>query len=169
MTGLILLAALTAFIAFLIWLSGPLTRWLPLSSNWKANLRVLIVVGAFPLILADEIVGKRQFEALCTAYGIESADFSSLRSARVRLEFAPPLAVKNSIVPIDAYEFSVINVDANELVVRYKDYYAHGGWLMRYTPLSLGSPRPMLFSSSCPNNRSLRPAILEKFGISIVE
>jgi len=169
MTGLIFFAALVALIAMLIWLSGLLTRWLPLSTNWRANLRVLIVVGAFPLMVVDEIIGKYQFEALCKANGIEAADFSNARSLRVRLEVSRPVEVVESIIPIDVYELSVISADSNERVVSYKDYYAYGGWLMRHTPLNMGSARPMLFDGSCPQNRRLRPEIFEKFGVSLVE
>ena len=42
--------------------------------------RLTIVMGAFPLMLADEIIGAIQYEYLCKRYGISSADLSKAKS-----------------------------------------------------------------------------------------
>lgn len=145
MAGLVLLAALIALIAFLIWLSGLLTRWLPLSYNWKAMLRVSIVVGSFPLMVADEIIGMHQFEALCKENGIESADLSKATAKRVRGKSSERFFLHDSILPTKVSNELILDASTNEVLAEYKDYFSSGGWLVRNTPIRMGSSEPMLF------------------------
>ena len=168
MAGLILLAVLIGLIALLIWLSGLLTRRLSVHANWKLLLRFLIVIGAFPLMVADEIIGKQQFETLCKKNGIESVDFSAFQGRSLKLSLGQSRLLKNTILPIDEYPVIYQDPENSKVLIEYKDYYSFGGWLMRNTPLSMGSPRPLLFSSSCEANRKLRKTVLAKFNVSII-
>lgn len=168
MAGLILLVALIVLIALLVWLSGLLTRWLPLSDNWKALLRMLIVLGAFPMMIADEIIGKYQFEALCKANGVESADVSKARGKRVILETGAQSLVQGVIMPGIVKDLFYKDADSNEVLIHHKDYFAFGGWLMRYTPLSMGSQHPMLFSGGCFTNYVKRDAIFSQHHIFLI-
>jgi hypothetical protein len=85
MSGLILLAVVIPLVWGLVWLARsiaskaekPLTR---AAIKWS----VLLVLLTLPFI--DEIIGKFQFEALCRANGIESADVSRARGKKVKLE-----------------------------------------------------------------------------------
>lgn len=148
MAGLIFLAALAALVALLVWLSGLLTRGLRGSQDRRFMVRVLIVLGAFPLMLADEIIGKYQFEELCKINGIMNADVSLARGKRVNGEHGESRFISGTIMPIEESDVTFRDVENNELLIRYKNYYAFGGWLMRYTPLSMGSSHSMLFSGN---------------------
>lgn len=148
MAGLILLVALIAFLALIIWLSGLLTLWLPLSSNWKALLRVVIVVGVFPLMLIDEIIGKHQFEALCQSNGIESMDVSKIKGKSIRRESGVRYYLSGQIIPIKSSNEVLRDAQSSEILLKYNDYFAAGGWVMRHTPLGLGSSSPMLFDGN---------------------
>ena len=168
MAGLILLVALIAFLTLVIWLSGLLTQWLPLSSNGKALLRVVIVVGVFPLMLVDEIIGKHQFEALCKANGIESADVSKARGRQVRLEVGERHPLESKVMPGAVENWSYKDADTGEVLIHHKSFYAYGGWIMRYTPLSMGSRHPMLFQGGCNIDYSARNIIFSKNDISLI-
>lgn len=52
------------------------------------------------LPFVDEIIGKFQFEALCKANGIESADVSRARGKRVKVEYGERTFVEGAIMPI---------------------------------------------------------------------
>jgi len=82
--GLTFFATLIAFVALLIWLSGLLTRKMRPGVG-KVLLRAVMVVAVFPLMVADEIIGKYQFEALCKANGIASIDQSLIQGKRVQI------------------------------------------------------------------------------------
>lgn len=168
MTGLIFLAAFAALIVLLIWLGGLLTRWLPISSNWKASLRVLIVVGVFPLMVVDEIIGKQQFEVLCEANGIESADVSKARGKRVILEVGEKRMIHAGIIPGAVEEWHYRDADDGAILIAHRNYHAFGGWLMRHTPLSMGWPRPMLFPVSCSIDYVARDAIFSNNNITLI-
>jgi hypothetical protein len=51
-------------------------------------------------------------------------------------------------MPIKVSDDFFRDADTNEVVIQSKDYYAKGGWFMRYTPVSMGSPQPMLFDGN---------------------
>lgn len=167
MTGLIFLTALAAFIALLIWLTGAITRPLAIPAGWKNLLRFLILFVAFPLMLADEIVGKYQLERLCKVNGIERADFSRAVGKRVKAEYGENKFVLGTIMPIKEREVQFRDIESGLAVARYKSYYAMGGWLMRYTPLSMGSSRPMLFPSSCETDYMARNTVFKQNKISL--
>ena len=145
MAGLILLVVVAGFIALLVFLSRQATQSLALSAEAKTALRWLIVIGAFPLMVADEIVGKYQFEALCDANGIQGVDVSKARGKRVKIQYSERRLVEKTIMPIKTSDVFFRDVDNGEVLIHHQNYYAVGGWLMRYTPLSMGSPQPMLF------------------------
>lgn len=168
MAGLILLAALAALIGLLVWLSGLITRRLPLSSNSKTWLRVAIVVGAFPLMLIDEIVGKYQFQALCKANGIESADVSKARGKNVRLEISENTKLQGLMTPGIVDDRFYRDIDTNEILIHHKSYYSYGGLIMRLTPLSMGSSHPMLFPGGCGAESTIIDSIFRANNILII-
>ena len=147
MIGLTFFATLIAFVALLIWLSGLLTRKMRPGVR-KVLLRAVMVVGVFPLMVADEIIGKYQFEALCKTCGVESMDLSAAKGKHVKVEYGERNFVKWTAVPIRESNVNVYSAENNDLLFKYKDYYANGGWIMRYTPISLGYPSPMLFDGN---------------------
>jgi len=150
MAGLILLVALAAFITLLVFLSRLATQSLAISVEAKTGLRWLIVVGAFPLMLTDELVGMYQFNALCKANGIESADVSKARGKRVNIhdDYFEWHAISGQILPTEETETQIKDAETHDVLARFKNYRTKGGWLMRYTPLSMGSLKSMLFDSS---------------------
>lgn len=147
MAGLIFLAAVAASLIFCVWLAMTIGNLVP-----NATLRKVVKVGVLLALLAspfvDEVIGMYQFKALCKANGIESADVSKARGKRVKLDVGVRNRLNSTIMPIDVEDWLYRDADSGQIVFQHKDYYAIGGWLMRYTPLSMGSDHAMLFSGN---------------------
>ena len=149
MSGLILLLTLALCIWAGVWLVRFVGRKVP-NPKWKAPVMVGLSLTLLTAPFVDEVIGMYQFEALCKANGIESADVSKARGKRVRInyDYAQEGAVPWQIVPTIEAELQIKDALTGEVLARYKDYRTEGGWLMRYTPLSMGSPQSMLFGGS---------------------
>ena len=144
MGGLIFLAALAFCLWACVWVANKLGSLIP-HLAWRAAVKALIFIALLASPFVDEVIGKYQFEALCKANGIEGADVSKARGKRVKGEYGGRRLVGSTIMPIEERDLLFRNADNNELLFQYKNYYAFGGWLMRYTPLSMGSQHSMLF------------------------
>lgn len=147
MIGLLFLATVALWLWACVWLSRFLSGLVP-KPSWRNPVMwgLLILLLGSPFI--DEVIGKYQFEALCKANGIESADVSKARGKRVRLEVGVRTLLAGTIMPINAESWLYRDADSGDILFQHKDYYAMGGWLMRYTPLSMGSDHSMLFSGN---------------------
>jgi hypothetical protein len=147
MSGLILLLVLILF-----WWGGVLlVRWVGRvvpNPRWKKPAMVGVVLVLLTAPFVDEVIGKYQFEALCKANGIEGADVSKARGRQVKVEYGERYFVDDTIMPIKVSNVIFRDAASGEVLIQHKNYYAMGGWLMRHTPLSMGSPRPMIFGGS---------------------
>jgi hypothetical protein len=166
MGGLIFLAALAFCIWGCVWLAKNLSNLVPnpaLRGAVKAVIFIALLVSPF----VDEVIGKSQFEALCKANGIESADVSKARGKRVKLEIGERHPLDGTIMQIRFADWLYKDIDSGEVFFQHKNYYAMGGWLMRYTPLSMGSDHPMLFAGNgC--NQILLQKILNAAQITVI-
>ena len=59
-------------------------------------------------------------------------------------------------MPINVDVISYRDADSGEVLMQYKNYYALGGWLMRYTPISMGSHHSMFSGNGCDYNATQR-------------
>ena len=146
-SGLIFLAALALCLWGSIWLARNLGNLVP-NPAWRSGVKigVFLVLLASPFV--DEVIGKYQFEALCKANGIESADVSKARGKRVKLEYTERGLLEGTVMPISVDDVVGREAESGKALIQYKNYFAFGGWLMRYTPLSMGSQHPMLFAGN---------------------
>lgn len=147
MSGLILLSALI----ICWWVGVLLVRWVGRvvpNPRWKKPTMggVALLLLAAPFV--DEVIGKYQFEALCKANGIESVDVTKARGKRVKVDYGERRFVDGTIMPIKVSSVLYADASSGEVLMQHKNYYAMGGWLMRYTPLSMGSPKPMFFGGN---------------------
>ncbi|MCS4511045.1 hypothetical protein [Xylophilus ampelinus] len=167
MSGLIFLTALALCLWGCAWLAKTLGNLVP-NLAWRSAVKFGVFLALLASTFADEVIGKYQFEALCKANGIERADVSKARGKRVKLELGDSRPLSGTLMPGSIKEHVYRDVDSGEVVIHHKDYFAYGGWLMRHTPLSMGSRRPMLFSGGCTDNYLARDAILTRENISLV-
>lgn len=147
MIGILFITAFFAFLYALVWISGYIADRLSVHGGWKTLLRTAIVIGAFPLILIDEIVGKYQFESLCKNNGIDSANVSAAKGMRVKIKPEERYDLPGKMIPIKEQKNHIYTED-DHLLFHFNDYYTKGGWLVRYTPITLGNYRPILFSGN---------------------
>ena len=166
MTGLIFLATVALAIGVCVWIASALGG-LASSPQIRAPLGFGIFLVLLSLPFIDEVIGKYQFEALCKANWIESVDVSKARGKRVKLESGQSKPIDGFIMPITEYPL-VFKDDINgDTLFLYNTYRAHGGWLMRYTWLSMGSDHTMLFDGSCYDPQKLK-AVLTINNINLI-
>ena len=148
MIGLLFLATIAAWLWASFWLSIKVGRLIakPLLSGTAT---ILTFVALLCLPFVDEVIGKHQFETLCKVNGIESADVSKARGKKVKVEYGGRELLEGTILPIQESNVLFKDADSGEVLIRHKNYYARGGWLMRYTFFSLGDSHPMLFGGFC--------------------
>ena len=136
--------------------------------KWKDPVMVGLTLVLLAAPFVDELIGKYQFEALCKANGIKSADLSKARGKRVKVTYGERQLVSGVIMPIMESNVLFRDADSDEVLIQHKNYYAMGGWLMRFTPLSMGSNHPMLFVGGCPIDYVDRDAIFLKKKITLI-
>lgn len=144
MGGLIFLAALAFCLWACVWVANKLGNLIP-HLAWRAAVKALIFIALLASPFVDEVIGKYKFEALCKANGIEGADVARARGKNVKVDYSERRYVEGTIMPILESDVVFRDADNGEVLIRHKNYYAMGGWLMRYTPLSMGSQHSMLF------------------------
>jgi len=147
MMGLLFLVTFVAWLWGSGWIAEKVGNLVNISRR-RAAVKVLIFVVLLSLPFVDEIIGKYQFEALCKANGIESADVSKARGKSVKVEYGERTLLGGTIMPIKVDDALFRDASSGEILIQHKNYHALGGWLMRYTWLSMGSPQPMLFGGS---------------------
>jgi hypothetical protein len=98
--------------------------------------------------IADELIGMREFEALCQLHGVSRADLSRARGKSVKFGYGERKLVSHTLMPIRESDVWLTDAMGGETLAHYKNYYAAGGWLMRYTWLSMGASRAMLFEGN---------------------
>lgn len=164
MTGILLIAVAIA------WLIAVLaaTRWVVRRVNSPA-MKVVSCLGLFPALLvlpvADELVGKQQFDSLCKKYAVQVIDEQHAPNSRVESVggsgdwYAAGTAVRIRIQP-----WIYQDTTTQKVVASYHTLHAEGGWLIRALGIS-ETRSPLLFSRSCapPDER----AFLKKFNIDI--
>ncbi|MHB1198398.1 MAG: hypothetical protein ACYCZ6_02340 [Polaromonas sp.] len=148
MIGLLFLATVAAWLWACAWLSQKLGNLVP-NPSWRRAVKVGIFIALLVAPFVDEVIGKYQFESLCKANGIESADVSKARGKKVKVEYGERRLLEGTIMPIKESDVLFKDADSGEVLIQHKNYYALGGWLMRYTWLSMGSDHPMLFGGFC--------------------
>lgn len=149
MSGLIFLTALVLCLWACVWIAKKLGNLVP-NPAWRTAVKAGIFIALLASPFVDEVIGKYQFEALCKANGIQGADVSKARGRSVKIHDAyfDWHAITGEMLPTEETETQIKDADTDDVLGRFKNYRTKGGWLMRYTPLGMGSPQSMLFGSS---------------------
>lgn len=146
MSGLILLFAL----GLCFWLGGMLVRWVGQvvpNPKWKGPVKVALGLALIASPFVDEVIGMYQFNALCKANGIESADVSKARGKRVVRDQTRFEQLHGQIMPMQFNNEIYRDAESGVILIKFKNYYADGGWAMRYL-LNFNGSSPILFSGN---------------------
>ena len=153
MSGLILLTAVVASLWLCVWLSKTIGNLVP-NAAWRSAVKVGVFLALLASPFVDELIGMYQFKALCKANGIESADVSKARGNRVKVQYSERTDVEPRVLlPTKESDVTFRDADTAEILIRHKNYYSEGGWLMRHTPISMGNHTPMLFGGLCDQRK----------------
>jgi hypothetical protein len=96
----------------------------------------------------DEIVGGRQFAALCRANSSMKVDRRAAAGKTVYPAHAEWVKVPGTWVPIDVMPNRYLDADTGETVVSFNEFMASGGWLSHRLGLS-ESKAPFTFRGWC--------------------
>jgi hypothetical protein len=148
MTGILLIGVALTWLAIV-----ALTSVLIAKRIARVPMRIAVGVPAFIALLilpvADELVGSRQFEALCQRYATQYIDKENARNRSVLYvprgadQYAEGTAVRIRIDPI-VYR----DTETGRVLVSYNTVHAEGGWLIRSLGVS-ESGGPLLFNQGC--------------------
>jgi hypothetical protein len=148
MTGIFLLIV----VGLWLWACVAMTR--ALMRRWKGRpwgvpLACLAFVALLIAPVADEIVGKFQFDALCAKYAVEVIDEARARNSRV---FAAPREMDalgtGAAVHIGGNQFRYLDEQTNDLLASFHVLSAKGGWFIRLLGISQTSS-PLTFKAGC--------------------
>lgn len=134
-------------------LSGRRLRW-PLALLAFAALLVLPVL--------DEVVGGREFAALCEANGGITVDRDKAFGRTVYEARASYREVPGTLLPVRALQADFIDIDSGEKVLGFRQLQARGGWLSGVLLLSENHV-PLTFNGNCnPGGGGRLPALYEE-------
>lgn len=166
MGGLILLAVVAVWMAACIYAAAWLMRRLPLK-RLRTSLAISIFTLLFALPVADELVARRQFIALCGKGAVVKIDAEKIRGKIVRLDISPAnRLVEGTFIPIRNSHYSFRDVVTNEELAHYDVYLAEGGFASRWTKFPEGHHPWTIPTARCSPPQSSQ-AIAREFGFML--
>lgn len=146
MVGLFVLIVIVFWVWACTWIARKIAARAP--KERQELVRKVALVGLLAMPFVDEAIGMIQFKTLCAANGIESVDVTIATGKKVRVQYGGRTFVHYTAVPIRESEVRFRDAVTGEGLIKHKNYYASGGWLMRYTGLGMGGGTPMLFDGN---------------------
>lgn len=167
MMGLYFTGVVIAWLALLWWVTGLLTQRL---ARWKRELgRVLAFIFLAPLPLADELIGKYQFQYLCAQHSDIAVDRTSLSGRFVYSAPLPSSAVRRTSIPVQLDSRRFLDFNTGRTVISYNQLRASGGVLVRVLGFSEANA-PLLFKGVCgPGNQEALNEVFADLDIQAVK
>jgi hypothetical protein len=165
MTGLFLLLVMAIWFGIVCLLAVAIARFFSRSwLRWFAGGLVFVLV--LPLPLADEIVGGRQFAALCRANSSMQVDRRAAAGKTVYPADAEWVKVPGTWVPIDVMPIRYVDAGTGETVISFNEFTASGGWLSHRLGLS-ESRAPFTFDGWCsPGDQGAARKLFKELSIT---
>ena len=154
MTFFLLLFLAALWIAAAYRIARIATRILP-ASGWRALVGVLLFLVLLPLPLADEIVGKVQFERLCEEDATIHVDRAKAAGRTVYLADLPSSEASGTWVRIVVKPWHYLDAKTNEVVISYNVLWASGGRVIRTLGDTGGAP--LTFRGYCQPKNLVSP------------
>jgi hypothetical protein len=154
MTGILLIVVVIAWLIAVV----AATRWAvkrfkSLTMKAAIYLVLLPVLGVAPL--ADELIGKRQFEQLCKDNSTIQVDRARAVGKTVYFVPQPNIDVQGTWVRVVLQPHRLVDATTSEPVVTYNTLMAAGGRFIRLLGISEGG-MPLTFYGSCGPKESVR-------------
>lgn len=147
MSGILLIVvAITWFCVALVLASWAVRRFRSPIVKMLCGILILFALLVAPLI--DELIGKRQFDALCQERAVLKIDAQRAKGARVQALIQPSnVLLRGTAIPIRHSHISYRTVVGDSEVASYDTFAASGGWFIRLlgisnanSPLTIGAP-----------------------------
>jgi len=167
MIALLVLLFVALWFGVVVLLAVALAKALPVRW-WRWPVAGAALVAALVAPLADEIIGGRQFAALCQANSRIHVERGSAAGRRVYEADAAFVDVEGTVLPVRSIRIDFIDADTGESVVGYRELSARGGWLSQWLRFS-ETRVPLTFEGSCsPAGRGRLAALFKERHITLI-
>ncbi len=165
MIGLLFLLVVSVWVVIAFSIAMFAARRTAQNVVWHLPLAVVFSVVLIPLPVADELVGKLQFDNLCKQSEEEQRVSQEARGRTVELRQVPhPAApghmtiprreISGTLIPIREDSWDYLDSQSGKVLLSFKTYTAAGGWLVRVLHIS-ETNHPLTFRSHCePKSKS---------------
>lgn len=168
MTGLLLFGVAGIWFVVALVISIFIFRKLP-KRLWRIPFALILFLVLIPLPLIDEIVGKRQFEQLCSENSTIQVNRATAVGKTVYFVPQPDVEIKGTWVRVVLQPRRFIDATTGETVVSYNELIAVGGRFIQTLGISEGG-MPLTFGGTCvPANRPGSIETFKPFGINYIE
>lgn len=147
MTGLLLLVIAAIWVVVATSIATLVARRIGRGSGRILTATFLSLI-LIPFPLADEIIGKRQFTALCEEHGRKEGDFSRARGMVLVGHIDAYSPVEGTLLKTSVSIQTLVDPATGKAVITFNQYRSEGGWLIRKLGIS-ESDAPLLFDSTC--------------------
>ena len=169
MSGLFLLVVSGAWVALLALVAYVLT-WRVKDAILRFVVCAIFVAFLLPLPLADEILGKTQFEQLCRENATIELDRDKAAGKTVYLASTPDVEIQNKWLRIVMQRRRYVDINTGEVEVSYNMLQADGGRLAQALPFSEGHvPLTFLNYHCAPKDRPASAQAFEALGIKYIK
>jgi hypothetical protein len=165
MTGILLIVLAAAWLIVVLLITRRAT-WHFGSRAAKVAISLVLFPALLVAPLADELIGKWQFESLCKQYSTQEIDEHHAMNRRVLFvrrkedRFIQGTAVR---IRIDSHVYK--DAETGQVLVSYYTLHAEGGWLIHALGIS-ETNSPLLFRRACgPRDED---TFKKKFDIRVV-
>jgi hypothetical protein len=142
MTGLFFLFGICLWIVAAIMISKNIPHWLGITKH-GAVISVLLFPLIFVAPIADELIGRWQFNRLCEREAVVtlSPDWERVKAARDNDD--PIVGIDGYVIPIRVQRVEFVDANTGKPFLTYKGFHTYGGLLFGRLGLGLGQ------STSC--------------------
>jgi hypothetical protein len=167
MTGIILIGVLAAWLMAAMVIGAKMGD--KLNPPWvRTPAALLLMAVLIPLPVADEIIGRFQFKALCEKNGISEAKLTKAKGMTLNYKSSPFVPIEGTILNVTGQKIAYVDPLQSIPIVEYTDYRSEGGWLINSLHIS-ETHAPLIFESSCRiGNYTSLSDLLRLYQIKIV-
>lgn len=167
MSGLLVLLLLALWFGVAVLLAVALAKALP-PRWWRWPVAGMTLVAALVAPLLDEIIGGRQFAALCQANASIHVESRSAAGRRVYEADADFVDVEGMLLPVRSRRTEFIDADTGEPVAGYRAFSVRGGWLSQWLRFS-ETRVPLTFEGECsPGGRGRLADLFKERHITLI-
>ena len=166
MTGILLIAVAIAWLIAVV----TVTRWVARRFN-SLTMKVVSCLVLFPALmaapLADELIGKRQFEQLCNDNSTIQVDRATAVGRTVYFVPKRDIEAQGTWVRVVLQPHQFVDATTGETVVSYTTLTAVGGRFIRTLGISEGG-MPLTFNGSCGPKENARD-LFKSLGVTALD